>query len=390
MYPQNLLKNRLFDMTRINRKRRTNSVQLNIAADIGGSGLKAIYGGHDEKLESLFMEPEVISIPKTAIEDLYQDKLGNCQPEDAAWVGCHGKYVAVGYYAASRFYANAGLKELKYERGLYKILACVWAIAQKLQCSKSFKLNLAVLLPVGEYETRKKFEHNLRSLLKSYETPTGVMSVELGKFSSYPEGAGVFLLHSKASEIKHKKIAIAMIGYRNASVLISYRGVLDSGKTSDLGMVRMIDNLMSKTSGFSESKLCRSVVESGHDIHPAPLYKITRTTTTASRNQEVTELVSAIKEAKALYLVSLISWLDNVIPYDVDEIIFCGGTVDYLKKDLNSHYRATPCIWHGGFTIPEVLDSYQLGSRLIDVYGAFLYFMSGLNITKSQRQEIVR
>lgn len=148
-------------------------VKLTIAADFGGSGLKAIYTGADGKLGSLFMEPEVIVVPKTAIESLLQNQLGVCDPVDAAWVGNSGKYVAVGYLAASRFHANAGLSELKYERGLYRILAAVWVLAQKLQLGNSFKLDLAVLLPASEYESRTKFEQFLRALLKNYETSSG-------------------------------------------------------------------------------------------------------------------------------------------------------------------------------------------------------------------------
>ncbi|MBV6622648.1 MAG: ParM/StbA family protein [Rivularia sp. (in: Bacteria)] len=353
-------------------------VQLTLAADIGGSGLKAIYASADGKPGSLFMEPEVIAVPKAAIDDLSQNNLGICEPTNAAWVGFGGKYAAVGYLAASRFYANAGLKELKYERGLYKVLASVWVLAQKLKLGSCFKFDLAVLLPASEYESRKKFEHILRSLLTSFETPSGNMSLELGRFNCYPEGAGVFLLHSKrvGVEIGQRKSAIIMIGYRNASVLVSYRGALDSGKTSDLGMVRMIETVMTKTSGLSESDLCRTIIASGYDINPTPLYKLTRSTTVAARNEEVAALVKAMKEAKNLYIATLISWLNNVVPRDVDEIVFCGGTADYLKKELNSRYSATPCIWHGGVVVPDAVDTYKLGTRLTDAYGMFLYFMS--------------
>ena len=361
-------------------------VQLTLAVDIGGSGLKAIYKSADAQFGSLFMEPEVIAVPKAAIDNLLQNKLGACEPVDAAWVGFGGKYAAVGYLAASRFYANAGLKELKYERGLYKVLAVVWVLAQKLGLSSSFKLDLAVLLPAGEYDSRKKFEQILLKLLKNYETPTGTMSLELGRFSCYPEGAGVFLLHSKrlGTAIKQRKSAFIMIGYRNASVLVSYRGTLDSGKTSDLGMVRMIETIMTKTSGLSESDLCKILVASGCDINTNPLYKFARSTEIASRNEEVAAMVIAITEARHLYIATLISWLNNVVPRDADEIVFCGGTADYFKKELNSHYRSSLCIWHAGVVVPDTLDTYKLGSRLTDAYGMFLYFMSSKGATATQ------
>jgi hypothetical protein len=372
--------------TRKQTQKNSNPIKLTLGADIGGSGLKAIYAGESGRMGSLFMEPEVIGIPKAAIANLSQNNLGDCEPIDAAWVGFSGKYAAVGYLAASRFYANAGLGELKYERGLYKVLAIVWVLAQKLQLGKSFSLDLAVMLPASEYESRKKFEEILRQFLPNYESPTGMMSLKLERFSCYPEGAGVFLLHSKrvGTEIKQRKSAIAMIGYRNASVLVSYRGVLNSGKTSDLGMVRMVETVMSRTSGLSESDLCRAIVACGYDINPTPLYKLTRSTTVSDRNSEVAGLTVAIKEARMLYVATLMSWLNNVIPRDADEIVFCGGTVDYFKKELNSRYPATPCIWHAGVVVPEAVDTHKLGSRLTDAYGMFLYFISGSSLGKTQ------
>lgn len=365
-------------------------VKLTLTADFGGSGLKAIYTGADGKLGSLFMEPEVIVVPKTAIESLLQNQLGVCDPVDAAWVGNSGKYVAVGYLAASRFHANAGLSELKYERGLYRILAAVWVLAQKLQLGNSFKLDLAVLLPASEYESRTKFEQFLRALLKNYETPSGAMSIEIGRFNCYPEGAGVFLLHSKrvGGEMRQRKSVIVMVGYRNASALVSYRGVLDSGKTSNLGMIRMIETVMSKTSGLSEPTLCKSIVETGYDINPTILYKLTRSTTVAARNDELAKLASVIREAKTLYAATLLSWLNDVIPHDTEEIVLCGGTVDYLKKELNSNYKTTPCIWHAGVVVPDVIDTYKLGSRLTDAYGVFLHFISLSGQTQSRKQEV--
>ncbi len=363
--------------------------QITIAADIGGSGLKVIYISESGKLGSLFMEPEVIAIPKTALDNLSLSTPGTYEPADAAWVGFTGKYAAVGYLAASRFHGNAGLSELKYERGVYKVLALLWVLAENLQLGNTFQFDMAVLLPASEYESRKKFEQILRALVKSYETPTGMMSLELGRFHCYPEGAGVFLLHSKriGVAIKQRKSAIAMIGYRNASVLMSYRGVLDSGKTSDLGMVRMIETVMTKTSGFSESDLCKTIVECGDDISSTPLYRLTRSTTTNARNHEVATLVKAIQESRMQYIAILTSWLNNVISRDVNEIVFCGGTVDYIKKELNSHYPGIPCIWHAGVVVPENIDTGKLGTRLTDAYGIFLHFTS-LNNTQISPEEI--
>jgi hypothetical protein len=70
----------------------------------------------------------------------------------------------------------------------------------------------------------------------------------------------------------------------------------------------------------------------------------------------------------------LTSWLDNVLPDDVDEIVFCGGTADYLMKELNGHYPRTPLSWNASIEIPANIDISGLGNRLCDVYSLFLYF----------------
>ncbi len=49
-------------------------------------------------------------------------------------------------------------------------------------------------------------------------------------------------------------------------------------------------------------------------------------------------------------------------------------TADYVRRELNSHYSGTPCLWGVGADIPAQLDNFGLGSRLADVYSVFLYF----------------
>jgi hypothetical protein len=56
------------------------------------------------------MEPEVISLPKSAIANYEPTKLGFAQPEDSAWVSVdEGMSYVLGYLAKSRFNGNPGL-----------------------------------------------------------------------------------------------------------------------------------------------------------------------------------------------------------------------------------------------------------------------------------------
>ncbi|MBW4568818.1 MAG: ParM/StbA family protein [Tolypothrix carrinoi HA7290-LM1] len=363
---------------------------LTLALDFGGSATKIVYATSlDQKARLLCMEPEVAVLARESILEYEGGKLGSSDPENVAWVAVGEQYRAVGYLAQSRFYANAGLSELKYERAIYKTLAAIWVIKEKLQLSSRLGVAIAVLLPPGEYEDRDRFEKMLRSSLAGYQTPTGRMSVSLKAFNCKPEGGGIYLVHRKkvGEVLKTRVCAIAMIGYRNASVLVSHRGVIGEGKTSDLGFIRMLEKVMSKTSGLNPKRLTPAIVEAGDEVRSAALLRLPRSTTRELRAADVQQIVAAIKSARPEYAKILISWLDETLPLDVEEIVFCGGTADYLRKELNEHYDRIPLFWNAELVIPKALDTFGLGNRLADVYGMFLYFSNLVNTLPDRDEE---
>ncbi|RUT01627.1 hypothetical protein DSM106972_067240 [Dulcicalothrix desertica PCC 7102] len=363
-----------------------------IALDFGGSGTKGIYSLYESsEAYSLFMEPEVVSVTLESIKNYEQNLMGTTEPENRAWVFVNNEAKAVGYLAQSRYHANAGLVELKYERAVHKTLAAIWVIKEKLNLERKFRIALSVLLPPGEFENKAIFEQLVCASLSDYLVPCGKMQVECIIFNCLPEGAGIYLSHQKrvGEAIKQKVCAVAMIGFRNASVLIAHRGVVSrDGKTSDLGMVRMLEKVVAATAGQAVERLTGAVAISGSDVDTLPLMRLLRSTTTQGRSAELIKLVQAIKFARHEYATALTSWLSQLIPLDVEEILFCGGTADYLKKELNTCYRTTPCIF-SGIAVPASIDSYSLGSRLADVYGAFLYFNEIVKRRLSRQIEVI-
>jgi hypothetical protein len=288
----------------------------------------------------------------------------------------NGKTLAVGYLAQSKYYANAGLAELKYERAVYKTLAAIWVVKEKLKLPPKIRIALCVLLPPGEFENKVEFEQLVRTFSADFLAGGIKMQVECVMFKCLPEGAGIFLSHQKrvGEALKQRVCAVVMVGFRNASVLISYRGIVSrEGKTSDLGMVRMVEKVVAATSGQTVERLTSAIASAGSDIDTRPLVRVLRQRSREGRTSELTTIVKAIRVARHEYVAALTSWLNQVVPLDVEEILFCGGTADYLKKELNSHYPATPCIF-SGLSVPKNVDKHSLGSRLADVYGAFLYF----------------
>ncbi|QLE59792.1 ParM/StbA family protein [Nostoc sp. TCL26-01] len=348
-----------------------------LALDFGGSGTKGIYSlcGSSE-IYSLFMEPEVGDVTVESVKTHEQNLMGATDPENRVWVSVNGKTKVVGYLAQSKFHANTGLVELKYERAVYKTLAAIWVVKEKLNLPAKMRLFLSVLLPPGEFENKVEFERLVRTFGSNYSAVGSQMQVECLMFKCLPEGAGVFLSHQKrvGQALKQRVCAVVMLGFRNASVLISHRGIVSKeGKMSDLGMVRMLEKVVGATSGQTVERLTKAIAEAGSDIDTRPLVRVLRSRSREGRTSELTKILQVIRTARHEYVAALTSWLDQVVPPDVEEILFCGGTADYLKKELNSHYPAIPCIF-SGVSIPKNLDKYSLGNRLADVYSAFLYF----------------
>lgn len=350
-----------------------------ISLDFGGSGTKGIYSLYQNgEAHSLFMETEVASVTLESIKNYEQNLMGTTHPENRAWVSVNNETKAVGYLAQSKYYANSGLAELKYERAIYKTLAAIWVVKEKLKLPLKLRIALCILLPAGEFENKSSFEKLIRACCADYLTPSGRMQVECVMFNCLPEGAGIYLSHQKkvGDALKQKVCAIAMIGFRNASVLISRRGIVSrEGITSDLGMVRMLEKVVAASAGQTVERLISAIPMTGSEIDSRPLRKLLRSTTQEGRNNELTQLTTAIKFSRHEYVSALTSWFKQVIPADVEEILFCGGTADYLKKELNSYYRSTPCIF-SSVSIPSSIDKNSLGCRLADVYSAFLYFDS--------------
>jgi hypothetical protein len=355
---------------------------ITLAIDFGGSLTKVIYASSDENWvvgqdQLLVMEPEVAAVDPSTISQLNQVQIiGAAKPENRAWIGLEQKYWAVGYLAKSKFGAHSGLKELKYERGLYKTLAAIWAIKEKLQLGSRFRVAIAVLLPPGEYEDRFRFQEQLAAALRSYVTPTGSMKIAVEMFNCKPEGGGILLSCSAIDqdEFEDQVFAVVMLGFRNANVLVSERGVVSPGKTSEHGFVRMIEKVQARTSGqLSTERLAAAIVEAGPDIQARPFIALAPGSTEQGRAEEIEQLITATRAARAEYSAMLLSWLDETLPREIDQVVFCGGTSDYLAPELIEHFRFSNYSFHAGIELPERFSRHRLGNRLADVYGVFDY-----------------
>lgn len=351
---------------------------------------KVLFANGSGCVELLCMEPEVAPLSAEAIATYERTKLGSADPKDAAYVGVGNEYYAVGYLAKVQFHANAGLSQLKYERAIPKTLAAVWVASQYLELGNKFNVAVAVLLPPGEYESASRLEERLPEALMSYKTPTGELNVSLSVFDCKPEGGGIYMMYHKnqGAALKRSTSAVVMVGYRNASVLVSSRGQVSQFKTSELGFVQMVELVIKQTSGQSPtSRLVSAIASSGDEFSPKPLLWLARSTDANERRQDVQKLVEAIKESRATYASMLKSWLSEVLPRELDAVVLCGGTADYLHRELSEHFDWVSVSWHSDIVVPSELDPEGMGNRLADVYGMFLYFLDAMGRKEEEQAE---
>lgn len=371
-------------MVRLNRQAYP---EVTLTLDFGGSGTKAIAQIRGGRSTAIWMEPAVIEATKKSLA--FQTRnLGNAYPENSAWVGIVEDYRAVGYLARSNYSATPGLKPRKYELALYKTLAVVWIIKQKFKLPESFDISVVLLLPPGEFEDSALLKPMLRDALAEFDTPTGKLSVNLIGYECFPEGGGIYAMYCKntGEAIRRRVIALVMLGYRNASVMISRRGILNRGKTANLGMVKMVDLVIDRTSGLEAEELTKSIAKAGNEPKPQHFHHLCSSSN--HRDVEIEKIITAVHLAREEYAIALTNWLKEVLPSqnELDEVIICGGTADYLREELDTLFPTTPIIWHGGVEIPSTLNEQWLGRRLADVWALSVYH--GIKVRASAKEVI--
>lgn len=365
------------------------SVMLTL--DFGGSGLKCIYQKIDGEAKVLFMEAEVIAAEANSLKEKTEKQLGSAEPENMAWVGIDDDYRAIGYFASCQYQAIPLLKPKKHSLAVYRTLAAIWVVQQRLKLPQRLRIALAVLLPPGEIEDGPILLQNLKKALASFSTPTGKLNVGLSDFDCYSEGSGVYLMHCYHSGeiIKQKILALIMVGYRNASILLSMKGMVTEAKSIDLGLSKYVESILKKTSGLKPAQILKSIAKAPAKPSQRDFLHLTEVhLNLGQRLEEAAKILDAVVSCKKGYLTAIQAWLSEVLPSELDEVVFCGGTVDYFQPELDSLFPATPVKWHGGFNYPEELNEEWLGNRLADAYGLAKVFRQKI-VNKYQSQEKV-
>ncbi len=342
---------------------------LILAMDFGGSSTKCIGGTSFEKRFVIAMEPEVIEFPASLSRP--RGEVGEADPKDRAWIELGGKYYAVGYLAQYRFAAHPQLSRLKVETAVYKVLAAVWVMAEKFKLGTQMKLALYCVLPPGESKNKEWLYSQLKEALREFVTQSGLMSVELVNFDCKAEGSGLFMLHraKRGNEaIRSLVLAVVMLGYRNASVLACYRGSVGESVSADLGFVKLAAEVQQQTSGYQKESLATAIATAGDSNNEVPLKRLLRHRSTEQQQEELAQLRQAISDARQTYTIKLRDWLSEALPPQVEELVFCGGTSDYLKTELMAMFPQLSLYFHAQVELPADVRGLKMGHRFADIW----------------------
>ena len=346
-------------------------VDLAIAIDFGGSLTKIIGGLPDGKWCAVAMEPEVVQISEHTAQAFERNTLGNGRANDRAWVKINDQVHAVGYLARE-FLGDAGLWRPKVDLAVYKILAAIWVLKEHWQLKNKFSVSIACVLPPGEYQERDLLEQQVKEVIHDFETPTGTMKIRCRSFVCRPEGFGVLGCHQLSkgmSYLKQTVTAIVMLGHRNSSLMVCDRGRVSNFVSSDLGFIQLVRKVMDNVAGQDETKLGKAIAQAGVNIEPFPLEKVLRHTDKKLREQELDQLIKAIRSARSDYMVLISNWLAKTLTTGVEEIVLCGGTADYLGEQGWQWNQSYQIYWHSNLKLPSTLEGMGLGNRMLDVWG---------------------
>ncbi|MBW4617731.1 MAG: ParM/StbA family protein [Desmonostoc vinosum HA7617-LM4] len=353
---------------------------LTVAIDPGGSGLKGFFTLDAFKPELILMEPEVASVPKHSLEAYEQTKIGNSSPENSAWIEYKGEYHAVGFLARKRFHADLQLQRRKFVLALPKVLAMIAAIADKYELPNGTTIRLGILLPWGEYQDRVLFERLVTEALADYKFRGQQKSFSVDLFLYLPEGGGVLTRgRAPGSSLKEQTVAVVMLGYRDASILLVERGEMSVGRTQSLGFAKMIDAVKSQTSGLNQHKLVTAICKAGKNVSPKALEELVVSLDPAYKNHEISTIRQAISNAREEYWMMLSGWLKLHVPRDTDEVLLAGGTSNFFRCELTNLFSFSKVNWcehlekqiNSSFSSQVINKS--LDCRLTDVYGLFFY-----------------
>ncbi|MBW4512884.1 MAG: ParM/StbA family protein [Scytonematopsis contorta HA4267-MV1] len=350
-----------------------------VTVDMGGSQNKVIAQIYpDGYPQTVILDSEIADVSAASLRSISNEG----KPESRVWVGIGDEYYVLGTLARHQFKGITQLKELKYELAVPKICGLIWLVKEKLNLGSNFSVYLNVLLPPGEVQDKDQLQLRLKETFKGFDTPAGKIKIKLVNFNAVSEGSGIYF------HFKHSRSGIVptslfvMMGYRNASTFLVRDGVPGRGVTSDLGMSWLVNSFVSKVSGLNSDDfgVVEAMVASGKDCDPVVLERLSRKRKPAEIKADGEFMCSALVIARDEYWRAIARWLRSCAESDVRELVFCGGTADYIQPEIDAYCEKEgfKVSWHGNINVPTKITM-GLGSRMADVYALHQYCVCELD-----------
>ncbi len=331
--------------------------KLTLVCDHGTSLSKVLYRvGKNGSVQHLTMDAQHLILDADLIGNLNKSSEFG-RPEDNAWLQMDALDCHLVGRLAQEYRATTSIKSLKYESIVPKILAIVGAIAVKQKLSHSLKLDLAVLLPYGEFSNSLELEKELQESTSEFKFQGDTYQVDLQKYRFCPEGSGILshLLEKQSIElVQSETVAVLMFGYRNTSLLLFQNGTLsvDRSETTNLGFYNFCDRIIKQTSGLTREDIQAAIYTCQENFinyqtamgSEKLVTKIAVEDLIKSRNSqrasaEKGRLSTAISNSRKEYWQLIVAWLNEVLPTQrhLERLIYTGGTSRFFEQELNDY-----------------------------------------------------
>lgn len=337
---------------------------LRISYDQGASLVKALYQ-LDKRVGVVTIDPEILHLPKSSIQ-AYREGTGNLGglnspfPENDAWLTYKrsSEHCFVLGHLARQFHGSSNLDQLKFEQGTAKLMAVIGSIIQKEGLDSEVEVDIAALLPYGEYVNSKQFIAQFSREAKNYYFRNQKINVSTENFDCVPEGGGFIasLVREHSKEwLARRKIVVLMCGHRNTSLLIFEKGLISQdSQTTDLGFIRLVESVINKTSLDNTEAVTKAIYEAGNNIEPknSSLRVLIKSYMSENFETEAQQISEAIHSSRREYWTLIQNWLQANLPKELDEIIIAGGSAYYLRDEFDHFLSWAEPSW-GGDSIPE-------------------------------------
>ena len=331
--------------------------KLTLIFDPGTSLTKVLYkAGRNGSVKHLTMDSHLLTVGVEIVGRLNKTSDFG-KPEDNAWLQTDDSSCHLVGRLAQEYRALTSIKSLKYESIVPKILALIGAIAIKEKLSHFIKLDLAILLPYGEFSNSLELEKELLESIGQFKFQGDEYQVELQQSGFFPEGAGIFSYGSQNKSpdlIQSETSAVLMFGYRNTSLLLFKNGTLsiDSSGSTDLGFYNFSDSIIKQTSGLTREDIQSAIYSKQERIinHQTALGEDQSVTTLAIEDLvkardsqrakvEKSRIATAVANSRKEYWQLLAAWLDEVLPSQrhLDRLILTGGTSGFFQQELQDY-----------------------------------------------------